>query len=176
MRARKGGGGRAGWGKVNREEGFWRTLSGARPWRPRKATKSISWKARGVNDGGATQGILVPSPTHDLCPLITDHYQTSGVFQKSQLPTKASVWQVRLHLVTSPGDRNVPSMLHQERRGLSSSTFDFYWGLFFLMLGKIVKEKSWAREWEPYQSVFNSSFVFISLLFQKLWILIKPLP
>lgn len=40
-----------GWGEVNREEGFWRTLSGARPWRPGKATKPIPWKARGVNDG-----------------------------------------------------------------------------------------------------------------------------
>ena len=46
--------------------------------------------------------------------------------------------------------------------------------LFFLTLGKIMKEKSWVREWEPYKSVFNSSFVFISLLFQKLWILIRP--
>ena len=168
----KAAGGRV--GQVNREEGSWRTLSGARPGRPRKATKSSLWKARGVNDWGrGHSGASGPIPHTWFMP--SDHRPLLDIrsFPEEQLPTEASV-TAKAPLGYQSQVTEMYLLSRTKEEGDLTAELLSFTCLFFLMLGKIMKEKSWVREWEPYKSVFNSSFVFISLLFQKLWILIRP--
>lgn len=86
MRARKGGRGRVGGGEQG--GGLLENLVRGQTLKAREGHKVYPLKAGIMMGGRAHSGASGPIPKHDLCPLITDHYQTSGAFQKSNFPLR----------------------------------------------------------------------------------------